>query len=1528
MCVCDVNTKEVRGRDLAGGVNVAPEGLGDAIAAKRASRGFESAEEMTGKMVLPLEEPPAPAVPVPDSHTDPERETYERFHGEKPSHGITRPISPKMNQLFPLDTKSGNAAHTREIDQGLQSTIQSAITDIEKDLDEGEFQEVAPLINGDGEENKENQGELPHVNGDAQNGTNGYHHEEDQVGPMVQLNNPVRLRLPHEFKGKVRPMSMPAEMTNFEPMGLPEVGMNGPRKVMQPHVADNTDGPGVQAPFKPQMQMVQTKSQSSTSMSYSKTSSSTMVIDAGPDTGSLKRRNPKQMFTDSAFYSPQHHPSVQEQVEMAHKLSSSLYDEGNRTSVGQEMFMKRAKKSGDGFTTYEDEEPPRHDKVPNLKLVMNPDGKLHDWTDLPEEELPEMQILAQGGASPDTAHHVVENLEACKGRGGELFAKRKEKAEKWVIDENTLGREDPRRHADKYVQQQTMHQEQIMKEKEMDMQRKMQEQQRMKEESYQRQREEERERNQLIQAQTMEQQQQMAMRHQKTRQAIQKQQGGVIRSQAQEGTPAWVKQPQQLQNPGMYGGHSAFKEPRDNFHPTAVDGGPFHHKNQHQSQQYGSQAQQSQQQFQQFESHQSQSFQQTQQFDQFQQQQLQQHAQSYQSMPQPESYRAPAQIQPSFSSSLPPPMAMREVELPASVKPCSLKGHLFTPKFDDSIHNAQGINVWTAKMPKPWGSKSSTLPRSSRINETYSGSRKSSIEVSRSVPRESEMPSLESMQPKETRYPSELKVNNFHQPQQSQPTFQQTTKPKSPPRHESQPPMAFENQLEAEKYREYEEWMKAQAKEQETLEYDCSVKYVEKQAPNEKPQMLEQRPTMVESFQAQQSSQYRYSEERSFQVQQQTLQQTIQKSPSLDRPQQPQEQPSFDQDQNRAAAEEMQRRQQEAADQARMEQEAVERQRQEQEAAERQQQEQEAAERQRQEQEAAERQRQEQEAAERQRQEQEATERQRQEQEAAERQRQEQEAAERQRQEQEAAERQRHEQEAAERQRQEQEAAERQRQEQEAVERQRQEQEHAEQLRMQEQEAAERQRQEQEHAEQLRMQQQAAEQRAAQEEYQRQQAAAEEARFQQEQEKQRSQHEQQVRQQEEQARQQQEQMRQQEQFHMQQEKQMQWQKQQEQQLQQQQQTQLAQPMWQPPSQDGNYSLQSSSMSQSQSYSFQSQSQSQVQTQQTFGHSPGQQPVQFQNYHHSESQQKQSSSFQVSSSMEGADYSTSLRPTTTGALIRTQGDIHFTTAPSKQGQWDDSDNSTFSSLRKTEFGDQLRQTGSIGRPRLYGEEDQDVSPFSSLKATEFGNQLRVKGDIEKSPSGLQQNYDMESQQRHSVKNLVEHFKQAAPPPDMISRPVKRQEMIVPQVQPLQPKPQFTQPQQQQEQPQASAQSMQMSDQQAFQQSQSSLSNSHIADYCTIDGSFGGQGGINGGIQDPSAILGVNEEYVESQSRRRIGDHPNQPEHHLTDAEVEKWDNHNAIARGWRNVDDTYRPVTFRKLYGIKGSPQLNRKSAMY
>ena len=34
---------------------------------------------------------------------------------------------------------------------------------------------------------------------------------------------------------------------------------------------------------------------------------------------------------------------------------------------------------------------PPHDKTPNMKLVMNPEGKVHDWTEVEDEQqLPEI----------------------------------------------------------------------------------------------------------------------------------------------------------------------------------------------------------------------------------------------------------------------------------------------------------------------------------------------------------------------------------------------------------------------------------------------------------------------------------------------------------------------------------------------------------------------------------------------------------------------------------------------------------------------------------------------------------------------------------------------------------------------------------------------------------------------------------------------------------------------------------------------------------------------------------------------------------------------------------------------------------------------------------------------------------------------------------------------------------------------------------------------------------------------------------
>ena len=33
------------------------------------------------------------------------------------------------------------------------------------------------------------------------------------------------------------------------------------------------------------------------------------------------------------------------------------------------------------------------------------------------------------------------------------------------------------------------------------------------------------------------------------------------------------------------------------------------------------------------------------------------------------------------------------------------------------------------------------------------------------------------------------------------------------------------------------------------------------------------------------------------------------------------------------------------------------------------------------------------------------------------------------------------------------------------------------------------------------------------------------------------------------------------------------------------------------------------------------------------------------------------------------------------------------------------------------------------------------------------------------------------------------------------------------------------------------------------------------------------------------------------------------------ETDKWDNHNAIARGWKTIENSYHPVTFRRIYGV-------------
>jgi len=189
------------------------------------------------------------------------------------------------------------------------------------------------------------------------------------------------------------------------------------------------------------------------------------------ETGSMKRKDPKKMFTDSSFYNSKYHPTIQDQVEMAHKLSAAMFSEQKSGTKGSKMYLTRMENSG-GFG----DDIPKHDNVPNMKLVMNPEGKVHLWDDLPADQRPDYSQVAVHAAPslPEVADPVAESLNAGIGKGGELFTRRKQKADSWVVDDSTIGRSKPSAAADKFIQEQTQQQQAFQQQQQFEQQQKQQ----------------------------------------------------------------------------------------------------------------------------------------------------------------------------------------------------------------------------------------------------------------------------------------------------------------------------------------------------------------------------------------------------------------------------------------------------------------------------------------------------------------------------------------------------------------------------------------------------------------------------------------------------------------------------------------------------------------------------------------------------------------------------------------------------------------------------------------------------------------------------------------------------------------------------------------------------------------------------------------------------------------------------------------------------------------------------------------------
>merc|ERR1719336_2325929 len=146
-----------------------------------------------------------------------------------------------------------------------------------------------------------------------------------------------------------------------------------------------------------------------------------------------------------------------------------MFTEQNKASKGAKMYLTRMENSG-GF--HDKETQPKHDPIPNMKLVMNPEGKVTDWDDLAPDQRPDYSQVAAHAAPgapslhlPEVADPVAESLNAGAGKGGELFVKRKKKAESWIVDDNSIGKGQPSAFADHFIKEQTQQQLAFQQEK-------------------------------------------------------------------------------------------------------------------------------------------------------------------------------------------------------------------------------------------------------------------------------------------------------------------------------------------------------------------------------------------------------------------------------------------------------------------------------------------------------------------------------------------------------------------------------------------------------------------------------------------------------------------------------------------------------------------------------------------------------------------------------------------------------------------------------------------------------------------------------------------------------------------------------------------------------------------------------------------------------------------------------------------------------------------------------------------------------
>lgn len=158
----------------------------------------------------------------------------------------------------------------------------------------------------------------------------------------------------------------------------------------------------------------------------------------------------KKLFASSDFFGP-NHPTIDDQLELAHKISDSLMDTVNNTSKGQEMYERRKQKSHkwinhEGGTVEMNEnseaiETKSTQTKSVMKLVLS-SNTVHDQHTMYDQS----QLKPVVNFNDFTATNLVDvqkignDLNSPTGRGAELFAKRKKLMDKFIVDETNVER--------------------------------------------------------------------------------------------------------------------------------------------------------------------------------------------------------------------------------------------------------------------------------------------------------------------------------------------------------------------------------------------------------------------------------------------------------------------------------------------------------------------------------------------------------------------------------------------------------------------------------------------------------------------------------------------------------------------------------------------------------------------------------------------------------------------------------------------------------------------------------------------------------------------------------------------------------------------------------------------------------------------------------------------------------------------------------------------------------------------------------